>query len=425
LRATGEGGTKAAMNMPLAADPLHQVAASKRNRLADWKLALKTILGFWAIYGVTVLARAFLGSDPLTVLQNKLLTFAVGILITALLYAGIAFFAPGPSIRRKGIVAGIGSLAAAMTLATVLVAAEGTMKRSKEEFRFQAREGFIVVQKGQQIRIERGAADPVVLTMPKLRDLKQHDQFRVAADTAVVWLFFFAAWSAVYLASVSQRQALELQRRAADAESAAQLAQVRALRYQVNPHFLFNTLNSLSSLVIGGRPEEAESMILKLSTFFRTSLSLDPTADVSLAEEIELQRLYLEIEKVRFPRRLKVEIDVPEVLASARLPALILQPIVENAIKYGLGTTRDKVTLRIAAEEPLPGRLRIEISNHGGTALKHARPGSNGEGTKVGLSNVAQRLGARFGRQASVSHGPMPEGGYKVALTLPIVRQDG
>ena len=101
------------------------------------------------------------------------------------------------------------------------------------------------------------------------------------------------------------------QRRLADAESAAQAAQVRALRYQVNPHFLFNTLNSLSSLVMTGRTDRAEAMLLALSTFFRTSLSLDPTADVSLAEEIDLQRLYLDIEKVRFPDRLQVEIDVP------------------------------------------------------------------------------------------------------------------
>jgi LytS/YehU family sensor histidine kinase len=283
----------------------------------------------------------------------------------------------------------------------------------------------VVVQKGDQVRIERNAADPVVVTMPKLKDLKHRDQFRVAADTAVVWFFFFAAWSAVYLALVSQRQALDLQKRAAEAESAAQLAQVRALRYQVNPHFLFNTLNSLSSLVMTGRPDEAEEMIMKLSNFFRSSLSLDATADVSLEEEIALQRLYLDIEKVRFPRRLKVEIDVPEALASVRLPALILQPIVENAIKYGLGNTRDKVTLRITAEEPLPGRLRIEVSNFGGTALKSTRRPAQPEGTKVGLANVAQRLGARFGRAAGVEHGPLEGGGYKVALTLPTSRNDG
>ncbi|GAA4027287.1 hypothetical protein GCM10022281_02450 [Sphingomonas rosea] len=413
------------MNMPIAADLLELHDHSSRGRFSDWRMALKTVLGFWAIYVVTVVARAFLGSDPTTILLNKVLTLAVGLVLTVLLYLAIALLAPGSSMRRKAVVAGLGSVIACVVLASTLVLSEGRQRTSKEEFRFQAREGFVVVQKGDQVRIERNAADPVVVTMPRLQDLKQHDQFRIAADAAVVWLFFFAAWSAVYLAAVSQRQALELQQRASAAESAANLAQVRALRYQVNPHFLFNTLNSLSSLVISGRPEEAEAMILKLSNFFRTSLSLDPTADVSLAEEIELQRLYLEIEKVRFPRRLKVVIDVPDSLTSARLPALVLQPIVENAIKYGLGRTRDKVTLKITAEEPLPGRLRIEISNFGGTVLKTPRQSSGGAGTRVGLANVAQRLRARFGRAAGIEHGPLPEGGYKVALTMPVTRHDG
>lgn len=328
-------------------------------------------------------------------------------------------------MHRKAVVAAIGSLVASTAMSASLVLSEGQLKTSKEEFRIQGRDGVTLIQKDGKLRVERNAGDPVVFTMPTLQDLQQRDQFRVAADAAVVWLFFFAAWSAVYLAAVSQREALDMQKRAAAAESAAQVAQVRALRYQVNPHFLFNTLNSLSSLVMTGRPDEAEAMILKLSTFFRSSLSLDPTADVSLAEEIELQRHYLDIEKVRFPRRLKVEIDVPDALASVRLPALILQPIVENAIKYGLGNTRDKVTLRITAEEPLPGRLRIEISNFGGTALKVARKPATPSGTKVGLANVAQRLGARFGRAAGVEHGPLEGGGYKVALTLPMSRGDG
>ncbi len=412
------------MNMPLAADQLH-IGSSRRDRFADWPLAMKAILGFWAIYGVTVIVRAFLGSDPMTILQNKLLTFGAGIILTGLLYAAIALLAPGSSIRRKAVVAAVGSLGAAAALSVVLVLGEGSMKSSNEEFRIQARDGTVIVQKGEQVRIERASADPVIITAPKLKDLAQHDRFRFAADSTVVWLFFFAAWSAVYLAAVSQAQALALQRRTALAESAAQVAQVRALRYQVNPHFLFNTLNSLSSLVMSGRPEEAETMILKLSNFFRTSLSLDPTADVTLAEEIELQRLYLDIEKVRFPRRLKVEIDVPAKLGAVRLPALILQPIVENAIKYGVGNTRDRVCLRIVAEEPLPGRLRIEISNFGGTLLKSPRAGAKGPSTGVGLGNVAQRLAARFGRAASVEHGPLDGGGYRVAVTLPVDAFDG
>ena len=396
-----------------------QAAARSERSFGDWKRATVLTILFWVGYALTVVARAFLGDDPLTLLLNKVLTLGAGTLLTFGIYVAIQMFAPGPKLGRKAVVAGLGSIVAAILLAATLMAAEGQLKTSKEEFRFQAREGFVVIQKGEQIRIERSAADPVVLTLPKMNQLSQRDRFRLAADTAVIWLFFFVAWSAFYLAAVSQAQALALQRRAAQAESAAQSAQVRALRYQVNPHFLFNTLNSLSSLVMSGRPAEAETMILKLSNFFRTSLSLDPTADVTLAEEIELQRLYLDIEKVRFPRRLKVEIDVPAYLSGARLPALVLQPVVENAIKYGVSATREKVTLRIQASEPTPGRLRIAITNSGGTALKAPRQRNQPESTGVGLTNVCQRLAARFGRDATCAFGPFEEGGYQVVMTLP------
>ncbi len=224
---------------------------------------------------------------------------------------------------------------------------------------------------------------------------------------------------ATTVAYQNSQKAMTVQRRLADAESAAQAAQVRALRYQVNPHFLFNTLNSLSSLVMTGRTDRAETMLLALSTFFRTSLSLDPGADVTLAEEIELQRLYLDIEKARFPDRLQVEIDVPEDLEQARLPALILQPIVENAIKYGVSKSRKAVVIRIEARPLGDGRMVVEVANrlkHGG---KIDLPAATHEGTGLGLANVCQRLEARFGSRASCRYGPMTEGGFKVTLTMP------
>ena len=117
-------------------------------------------------------------------------------------------------MRRRAVTAGIGSLVASIALAGTLVMSEGSLKTSREEIRIQARDGVVLVQKGDQVRIERGAADPVVFAAPRLTDLGQREQFRVAADTAVVWLFFFAAWSAVYLAAMSQQQALDLQKRA-------------------------------------------------------------------------------------------------------------------------------------------------------------------------------------------------------------------
>jgi LytS/YehU family sensor histidine kinase len=228
------------------------------------------------------------------------------------------------------------------------------------------------------------------------------------------------AWSAFYLANQAQKEALGAQRRLADAESAAQAAQVRALRYQVNPHFLFNTLNSLSSLVMTGRTDRAETMLLALSTFFRSSLSLDPSADVTLAEEIDLQRLYLDIEMARFPDRLHVEIDVPEELEPARLPALLLQPIVENAIKYGVSKSRKAVVVCIQARHLGDGRMVLEISNRLKNGGKDELPAATHEGTGLGLSNVCQRLEARFGSRASCRFGPMTSGGYKVSLTMPV-----
>ncbi len=394
-----------------------------RTRFSDWPLALKSILGFWLFYALTVVARAFLGTDPLTTLINKLTVIAIGIVVTGLIYLVIASFGLGKSIRRRAIVAAVASLLGAVAMGGTLVLIDDYMRESKEELRFQAREGFTVVEKGEQIRIERTAQEPVVLTFPKMYELDSMKRFRMALDISVTWLFFFLAWSAFYLANQVQAEVHGAERRAAEAESAAQAAQVRALRYQVNPHFLFNTLNSLSSLIIAGRADEAEAMVLKLSTFFRSSLTLDATADISLAEEIELQRLYLDIEKVRFPRRLKAEFDIPDDLATARLPALLLQPIVENAIKHAVSTTRDKVTLQITAREAGPGRFTIEVSNSGGrpAAAKHA----NGiAGTGVGIANVCQRLSARFGSLAKCAYGPRGDGGYSVLLTLPLDRSD-
>ena len=392
-------------------------------RFADWRLALKTILGFWLIYAATVVARALLGSDPLTMLQNKLVTLGVGIILTGLIYIAIVLVGGRESSnRRKAAVAGIASFLAACAMAGLLMLADGKMRESKEEFRHQAKEGVVIIEKGNTIRIERTAAEPLVLTLPKMKDIESSKKFRYAADAAVIWLFFFAAWSAFYLATVAQAQALRAQTRAAAAESAAQTAQVRALRYQVNPHFLFNTLNSLSSLVMTGRTERAEEMLLALSTFFRTSLSLNPTADVTLAEEIDLQRLYLDIETIRFPARLKVVIDVPADLENVRLPALILQPLVENAIKYGVSPTSDVVTMTIAAKAIGDDRIELRVSNSASAEPPKGRGRRDSdriEGTGVGLANVCQRLEARFGTKATCDYGPLDGGGFEVRLTMP------
>jgi signal transduction histidine kinase len=394
-----------------------------RSRFQDWPLALKSIVGFWSFYALTVVLRGLLAPNALNAIWDKLPNIGVGIVVTALIYAMIAGAGGRASLRRKIAIAALASLLGAVAMSGTLSLLEGKI-HSKEEFRVQAREGFVVVEKDNKIRIERTAQEPLVLTMPTVNEMPAMKRLRWITDYAITWLFFFMAWSAFYIATLSHEEALGVQRRLADAESAAQAAQVRALRYQVNPHFLFNTLNSLSSLVMTGRADRAETMLLALSTIFRTSLSLDPSADVSLAEEIDLQRLYLDIEMARFPDRLTVEIDVPPELEQARMPALLLQPIVENAIKYGVSKSRKAVLIRIEARHLDNRRMVLEISNRLKNGGKDQLPAATHEGTGLGLANVCQRLEARWGARASCRYGPMSSGGFKVSLTMPVETND-
>ncbi|WP_196233043.1 sensor histidine kinase [Sphingomonas segetis] len=391
-----------------------------RTRLGDWPLAVKSILGFWLFYALTVVARAFLGSDPWTVIYNRSFTVGCGIVLTFGIYLAVDFLAPAASLRRKAVIAGAASVIAAAILSGLAIWADRFQDKPQDEIHYVSREGYHVTDLGSQTIIDRPNAEPVVITWPRATELAPYEQFRSLADIMVVWLFFFAAWSAFYIAMVAQSEAHGAERRAADAEAAAQVAQVRALRYQINPHFLFNTLNSLSSLVMTNRTDRAEAMLLALSTFFRTSLSLDPGANVTLAEEIDLQRLYLDIEKARFPDRLHVEIDVPQELEQARLPALLLQPIVENAIKYGVSKSRKAVLIRIEARHLDDHRMVVEVSNRLKNGGKEDHPAATHEGTGLGLANVCQRLDARFGSRSSCRFGPMSGGGYKVSLTMPV-----
>jgi hypothetical protein len=392
---------------------------------ADWRLALRSMLAFWGIYLLTVILRASFSGDPVTIILNRSWTIVFGFVLTMLIYAAIVRFAYRSTWRRRAIIGMIAAFIAACAQSGMLIVSDRYMEKPDDLIQVVSEEGYTITDTGQTSKIERPGKEPITITYPKIDKLKPWYQFRAAADGAVVWFFFFAAWAAFYLALVSQARAHQLRNRAAAAEKAAQSAQIRALRYQVNPHFLFNTLNSLSSLVMTGRTEKAEDMLLKLSTFFRSSLSLDPSADVTLAEEIDLQKLYLDIEMVRFPTRLNTVIDVPDDVAHARLPALILQPLVENAIKYGVSKTRDKIILTIKAERIGEKRLSLRVTNTG-------KPEDGGRpvlknpveehGTGVGIANVCQRLEARYGGLATCDFGPRKEGGYEVHLTLPLDR---
>lgn len=233
------------------------------------------------------------------------------------------------------------------------------------------------------------------------------------AGSSLDCFFFFACWAAIYTAFAGAVLGRRAELQAAHYRTEARSAELRALRYQLNPHFLFNTLNSLSALVMRGTPDQAEQMIETLSAFLRTTLIGDPSEDTTLAEELQVQRLYLDIEQVRFPDRLRVRIDIPPRLEAARIPGLLLQPLVENALKYGVARSIQPVTITVCAHDE-GNLLHIEVQDDGASSVP-SQPG-----TGVGLRNVAARLKTRYGDAARLTYGKGAEGGFRVELTLPL-----
>ncbi|EQB30777.1 sensor histidine kinase [Sphingobium ummariense] len=353
-------------------------------------VALYSILGFWFFYAIWASLRAMaMGMDAqLEIAARRMVVTVIGIVVTWVFYLALRRFDHKPLGIRL-----IAAFSLAAPFAIAMVAANYYMFNiyyPVDVFTDGDREQYIGQRNFMLISfIEDGSNR----------------------------YFFLSAWAGLYLAISYASEALRTERRAARLERAAQQAELRSLRYQVNPHFLFNTLNSLSTLVMRNRPDEAEQMIMSLSNFYRTSLTGDPLDDVPLEEEVHLQKLYLDIEGVRFPERLSTTISVPDDLLDACVPGLILQPLVENAIKYGVSRTSSPVTITIAARAE-GDMLHLTVSDDGDKPPTEADRGNG-----IGLANVRDRLAARFGDQAGIVYGPREGGGFIVDLTLPIVRR--
>ncbi len=237
-------------------------------------------------------------------------------------------------------------------------------------------------------------------------------------DVALGRYFLLLAWAALYFAMVKAEQARGAERREGEYRRAAKAAELQSLRYQVNPHFLFNTLNSLSALVMTGRAQAAETMIQTLSTFYRRSLAEDPTGDVPLAQELEQQQLYLELETVRFPDRLKFEFAIAAGVTTVLVPGMILQPLVENAVRYGVAATKRPVTVTITARAE-SGCLVLSVEDDG-PEPDGILDGGTEPGFGIGLANVRDRLAARFGVAATVTSGPREGQGWLAVIRLPL-----
>lgn len=229
-------------------------------------------------------------------------------------------------------------------------------------------------------------------------------------------IMLLGAWSALYYAINFFLRVEEQNDQLMRLETQATRAQLAMLRYQLNPHFLFNTLNSISTLVLLKQTEPANAMLSRLSSFLRHTLVNEAHARVSLAQEVETLHLYLGIEKMRFEERLRPSFDIDPAVRDALLPSLLLQPLVENAIKYAVTPKEEGADIAVSARL-IDGKVRITVSDTG--------PGKNGpadasvSSTGVGLGNIQERLNQAYGEAAEFKIISSSGAGFSVIISLP------
>lgn len=232
--------------------------------------------------------------------------------------------------------------------------------------------------------------------------------------------YVLLCWSGLYLGIKYYRQLQDQTEQTLKATSAAHQAQLKMLRYQLNPHFLFNTLNAISTLILDGANETANKAVSRLSDFLRYTLDNDPMSRVALGSELNALELYLEIEKVRFGDRLIVEKTIEAKARDALVPSLILQPLIENAIKYAITPSEEGGTLRVSARVQRD-TLILQLSDTG--------PGlGNGDSDKkstgVGLKNTRERLQQLYGEDQALTLAPNEPSGLTVTINMPYEVRD-
>ncbi len=235
------------------------------------------------------------------------------------------------------------------------------------------------------------------------------------------------SWSALYYAINFFLQIEEQNDQLIRLENQATQAQLAMLRYQLNPHFLFNTLNSISTLVLLKQTEPANAMLSRLSSFLRYTLVNKPSARVTVAQEVETLKLYLGIELMRFEERLRTTFEIAPETEPALLPSLLLQPLVENAIKYAVSPQETGAEITITTQLIGP-MLRIVVSDTGPGLQTDAHDnrlsgmtydGGEPVSTGVGLSNIRDRLSQAYGEDHRFDTVEPPEGGFAVVIEIP------
>jgi two-component system, LytTR family, sensor kinase len=239
-----------------------------------------------------------------------------------------------------------------------------------------------------------------------------------ALVTVLMWSFFILLmWCSLYFSIKQWQQSSKEKERLLRAESEVREARLLALRYQLNPHFLFNSLNAVSTLILDGNAPAATRMLAQIGDLLRTSLDSEVTAEVTLSQELAFTEGYLAIEQTRLGERLRIDMAVPLETRDALVPNMLLQPLVENAVRYGVAPLVEggRIGIKSALDAD---RLRITIGNSGRRGDGEQKKNGNG----IGLENTAERLKTLYGTDFVFSLGWPEAGGCEVVLELPLRR---
>src|SRR6202051_918020 len=239
-----------------------------------------------------------------------------------------------------------------------------------------------------------------------------------AIVTVWAWSFFILfMWCSLYFSIKQWQQSSMEKERLLRAESEVREARLLALRYQLNPHFLFNSLNAVSTLVLDGNAPAATRMLAQIGDLLRTSLDSEVTAEVTLSQELAFTEGYLAIEQTRLGERLRIDMAVPFETRDALVPSMLLQPLVENAVRYGVAPLIEGGWISINSALHA-NRLRIVIVNSGRRGEGEQKKNGNG----IGLGNTAERPKSLYGTDFAFSLGWPEAGGCEVVLELPLRR---
>jgi sensor histidine kinase YesM len=348
-------------------------------RPAVARQAAKLTLGLWAFTLVLFFLPNLVaeGRIPNFVVGLVVLDVIVGIALSAVLYAVTARVAEA-TLARKVLVVSI----------SVCIAA----------FLFSLFDSWLG---GEVLRIFMAAH-----RIPK-------DIVNMTVSNFISFSWLYGMLGSIYVILQANAVMRERDVQLLEARAVAQTAQLTALRLQLNPHFLFNTLNAISSLIVTGRNRQGEAMLSKLCEFLRTALSADESGTTSLGDELDVLQTYLEIEAIRFGDRLTVEYDCPADLLEVRVPNFILQPLVENAIKHAVAPTSRPIVIRVGARREADHMI-VSVSDNGSGIASTA-------GTGVGLANTRRRLEVVYGADArleTIAH----DDGFVALLRIPLAR---